>query len=221
MTDPTPSAHDELSFDRAIPISGTSSAGGDATVQCSVCRRVITESYHTVNGAPVCDSCRTTLSALTAPVREPGPIALALLLGFGASLGGAAIYWVINNLIGDRFQLGIGIVALLSGWLVGKAMRAGSGGRGGRLLQVAAALLTYLSIPMLFLAFQFMNGGTLGLDSLITALLLPISATIGSFPGGLISAVVIGFGIMQAWQLTGTPSMDIQGPFRVGTAPAV
>lgn len=215
MTDPTASGHDELSFDRAIPISGA--AGRDAMVQCSVCQRVIAASYHTVNAAPVCDSCRTTITALTAPVREPGPIALALLLGFGASLVGAVIYWAVIRF----FSLEIGIVAVLNGWMVGKAMRTGAGGRGGRVLQVAAAMLTYVSVAMAYLPFALSDGGSIGLAALIPALALPIYVIIGSLPGGLISALIIGFGMVQAWQLTGTPAMDIQGPFRVGTAPAV
>jgi hypothetical protein len=217
MTDPTAPGHSDLSFDRAIPISGAAVAGRDATVQCSLCQRPITASYHTVNDAAVCDSCRSTITALTAPVKEPGPLALALLFGFGASLVGAVIYWAVIRF----FSLEIGIVAVLNGWMIGKAMRTGAGGRGGRVLQVAAALLTYASVAMAYLPFALGTGGSIGLGSLIPALALPVYVILGSLPGGLISALIIGFGMMQAWQLTGTPAMDIQGPFRVGTAPTV
>jgi hypothetical protein len=214
MPEPTVPEHD-LSFDRVIPANGATAAAG--TVQCSVCHRAITANYHTVNGAPVCESCRTILSTVSAPVREPVALAKALLLGFGAALVGAVIYWAVIRF----FSLEIGIVAVLNGWMVGKAMRIGSGGRGGRVLQVAAALLTYLSVGMAYVPLALGAGASFNLATLLSAGLLPVYVILGSMPGGLISALIIGFGMMQAWQLTGTPALDIQGPFRVGSAPAV
>ena len=215
MTDQPVSGHDDLRFDRAIPITGAAGPGGEASVKCSVCHRAITASYHTVNGAPACESCRTILAAVSAPVREPLPIAKALLLGFGAALVGAVIYWAVIRF----FSLEIGIVALLNGWMVGRAMRIGTGGRGGRMLQVAAALLTYLSVGMAYVPLALQAGASIGLSTLLSAALLPVYVILRSLPGGLISALIIGFGMMQAWQLTGTPALDIQGPFRVGSAP--
>lgn len=216
MTDQPGSGPDDLSFDRALPVTGATGATGVAGVQCSLCHRPITASYHTVNGAPACESCRTILSAIGAPVREPLPIAKALVLGFGAALVGAVIYWAVIRF----FRLEIGIVAVLNGWMVGKAMRIGSGGRGGRVLQVAAALLTYLSVGMAYVPLALQAGASIGLPTLLSAALLPVYVILGSMPGGLISALIIGFGMVQAWQLTGTPALDIQGPFRVGNAPS-
>jgi len=215
MTDQPGPGHDDLSFDRAIPVSGAASSAG-AALQCSVCKRAITASYHSVNGAPVCDGCRVVLTGLTAPVKEPVLLVKALLLGFGASLVGAFVYWAVIRF----FNLEIGIVAVLNGWMVGKAVRRGADGRGGRLLQVAAALLTYASVAMAYLPFALRDGGGLGIGMLIPALALPVMVILGSLPGGLISALIIGFGMMQAWQLTGTPPVDIQGPFRVGSGTA-
>ena len=217
MTEQLGSSPDDLNFDRAIPASGTASTTGATAVQCAVCHRTITASYHTVNGTPSCESCRTILAAIGAPVREPFLIAKALVLGFGAALVGAVIYWAVIRF----FRLEIGIVAVLNGWMVGKALRVGSGGRGGRVLQVAAALLTYLSVGMAYVPLALQAGATLGLATLLSAALLPVYVILGSLPGGLISALIIGFGMVQAWQLTGTPALDIQGPFRVGNAPAV
>ena len=214
MTDqPTPGP--ELSFDRAIPVSGTAPAGA-AAVQCTACHRALTASYHTVNGEAVCESCRTILSAISAPVREPLAIAKAVLFGFGASLVGAVVYWAVIRF----FSLEIGIVAVLNGWMIGKAVRIGAGGRGGRVLQVAAALLTYLSVGMAYLPLARAAGASIDLGTLLSAFLIPVYVILGSLPGGLISALIIGFGMMQAWQLTGTPTLRIDGPFRVGNAPA-
>jgi hypothetical protein len=45
---------------------------------------------------------------------------------------------------------------------------------------------------------------------------LPVLFIIGSMPGGLISALIILFGMLQAWRMTGAPQLQITGPFRVG-----
>jgi ABC-type uncharacterized transport system permease subunit len=43
---------------------------------------------------------------------------------------------------------------------------------------------------------------------------------LGSLPGGLISAAIIAFGMQQAWRMTGSPQVQISGPYRIGAAPA-
>jgi hypothetical protein len=46
---------------------------------------------------------------------------------------------------------------------------------------------------------------------------LPLLVVFGSMPSGLISAAIIFFGMQQAWKMTGVPSLQILGPFRVGS----
>jgi hypothetical protein len=46
---------------------------------------------------------------------------------------------------------------------------------------------------------------------------LPLLVVFGSMPSGLISAAIIFFGMHQAWKMTGVPSLQILGPFRVGS----
>jgi hypothetical protein len=48
---------------------------------------------------------------------------------------------------------------------------------------------------------------------------LPVLVVAGSFPSGLISAVIIFIGLRQAWSLTGAPRLQIFGPYRVGAPP--
>jgi hypothetical protein len=47
---------------------------------------------------------------------------------------------------------------------------------------------------------------------------LPVLMIVGSLPGGLISAAIIGFGMHQAWRMTAPPQFTVTGPFRVRTA---
>jgi hypothetical protein len=49
--------------------------------------------------------------------------------------------------------------------------------------------------------------------------ILPVLYIAGSMPSGLISAVIILFGMLQAWKMTARTEIPISGPYRVG-APA-
>lgn len=210
----------DLSFDRAIPLAPV---GEEPGVVCVSCRRALTESYHTAGGEPVCDICRTSLEAATRGVTETGVIVKATLLGLGAMFAGAFVYWAVMRFA----HLEIGLVAILNGWMVGKAMRKGADGRGGRWLQVVGALLVYASVALAYLPFALQQStadypGLVGAITLaVFTIALPVVAIMGSLPGGLLSALIIGFGMLQAWQLTGTPRIAFQGPFRVGGASAV
>ena len=45
---------------------------------------------------------------------------------------------------------------------------------------------------------------------------LPLLVVFGSFPSGLISALIIGIGMHQAWTMTRAAAVPIAGPFKVG-----
>ena len=48
---------------------------------------------------------------------------------------------------------------------------------------------------------------------------LPVMYIVGSFPGGILSALIIAIGLHQAWSMTGPHKLQISGPYRVGTGP--
>lgn len=48
---------------------------------------------------------------------------------------------------------------------------------------------------------------------------LPVVIVFASMPGGIISAAIIAFGMMQAWRMTAGSTLAIKGPFKVGTPP--
>ena len=53
---------------------------------------------------------------------------------------------------------------------------------------------------------------------LLFTLALPVLSVFGSMPGGILSAIIIGIGLRQAWTMTGAAAPTIRGPFRVGSA---
>ena len=66
----------------------------------------------------------------------------AALYGGGAALGGCPLYALVAIVLHAE----IGLIAILVGWMVGKAIRHASYGRGGRPQQILAVTLTYFAI---------------------------------------------------------------------------
>ncbi len=48
---------------------------------------------------------------------------------------------------------------------------------------------------------------------------LPVMVIVGSMPSGLLSALIIGFGIRHAWRMTAPPDLVFQGPLKVAPPP--
>ena len=53
------------------------------------------------------------------------------------------------------------------------------------------------------------------------SLALPVLSVVTSMPGGLISAAIIAFGMLQAWRMTGIPHLEITGPYRIAAPVAL
>src|SRR6188768_2657451 len=125
-----------LDFDKAD--FGQPAAG----LRCATCPSEIRDRYFEVNGAAVCPNCRASLAALDRPEGGLKRFALATLLGMAGGAVGALAWYAVARL----FNLEIGLIAILVGWLVGTGVRKGSEGRGGRKYQALAAFVTYASI---------------------------------------------------------------------------
>jgi hypothetical protein len=236
----------DLQFDTAVPNAPTGlSLHSSSGVTCAQCQNTLTEEYYDVNSVSVCERCRVAIEQMTAPVTAWGPLLRAAIFGFGAAVAGAILYYGVIAIA----NLEIGIVAIAIGYMVGYAIRRATGGRGGRRLQILAVVLTYWSVGLAYtpLAFKELaksdQGTTASQETtsepegaptgpqLVIALVLVVALTIvlpvmvvfGSLPGGLISAVIIGFGMLQAWRMTAAPTLVVSGPYRIGASsmPAV
>lgn len=71
-----------------------------------------------------------------------GRVLMALLMASLAALVGALVSYLVFRLLSIQAD----IFAILTGWLVGRAILQGTGGRSHRLLQVLSALLSLLSV---------------------------------------------------------------------------
>lgn len=262
-TQATSPAGEMLQFDRAEPVDPTQ-AGAAAAARCGTCDTSLPSEYFDVGGVPACRPCKDRIVAHATPVRGFATTMRATVFGFGAALAGAVLYYGVIAI--TEFE--IGLVAIVTGYMVGWAVRRGARGRGGRRLQLAAAGLTYLSVALAYtplamkgameaeaiaadsarvssgaaeaqldgaesdpstVALQGTAGATTpaGGDAewigpigfAIAAgliVVLPLLMIFGSLPSGLISALIIGFGMHQAWRMTGVDVLVVSGPLTVG-----
>lgn len=211
---------DDLQFDRAVDASAASAG----SVVCSKCNAPIRMYYYHVDGETACSACKLSIERASGGPGKSGPGMLkAVLYGLGAAVVGAMIYYAVM----EYLDLEIGVVAILIGFMVGYAIRNATAGQGGRKFQILAAGLTYFAVALAYAPFS-LRGTTTGVGAeaalgvgggLLFVLLLPIVVIIGSMPSGLISALIIGIGIRQAWSMTAGAHVLITGPFKVGSGP--
>jgi hypothetical protein len=189
-------------------------SGPPETNVCHFCQRPIGARYYRVSNRMACPAC-TEKAALAVPQDSHAAFVRALLFGVVAAIAGLALYAAFEI----ATSLVIGYLSLAVGWMVGKAMMAGSKGMGGRRYQIAAVLLTYAAvslaaIPVIIYHSEFPDGvmavfGQLalyGIASPFLALQDPLH--------GLIGLVILSVGIRIAWRITaGTKITGILGPF--------
>lgn len=192
---------------------------------CKSCKQPLRGDYYRLNGITACASCTQQMRAQM-PVDAHPAFLKAIAFGIGAAVLGCVFYagfTIFTNIY-------IGFVSLAVGWLIGKAMKRGSGGIGGKRYQIAAAVLTYVAVSMAEVPIrlhaggedfsQLMNPGRF-VEFLVNGLRSPFSELRSPF-NGIIGLIILAVGINIAWKLTGGPKLEILGPFRpssVGTLP--
>lgn len=185
--------------------------------RCVACRGTIESQYFDINGNRTCVPCGT---AIRDGVGTPGSrFRRALLFGLGASALCSLVWWGIREVSGYE----LGIIAIAVGYLVGIAVRNGSGYRGGAAYQALAIFLSYSAVAISYVppvADEIMAAGDVG--GLAYVIAVPIAYAVPFltlFEGGVIGFLILLFALYEAWKLNGKPHMVIQGPFEV--APAV
>ena len=197
-----PSA-DALQFDTAEP-----SVPQFASLSCAVCSQPLRDSYHEVNGKTVCAGCRAGLEAAR------GSFPRAILLGAGAGFAGWAIYFAILKI--TSFELAL--IAILVGYMVGKAVNAASGGRGGRAYQILAVVITWVACTSAYLpllAAEMNSAEASGAAVWIVAEGLALVLPFLSITQSPIGLVILGVGVWQAWTLNRRVTLQFSGPHAV------
>lgn len=192
---------------------------GPSGPSCAACKRGIAEEYYSVNGAILCGPCRQNIAEAMEGGSGTGRFLRASLFGLGAAVAGFAIYFGV--MVVTRYE--IGLISILVGFMVGAAVRAGSGGRGGWRYQLLAVFLVYTAIGASYgsavlhelnkqgmAARAVEQAGVMGLVEVIYT--LPIRKGIQA-PIGLL---IVGFALWEAWKINRKTPILFTGPHRVG-----
>lgn len=232
--DPIPNTGD-LQFERAEYESG-----GPV---CANCKRPASPEYHEFAGKIFCGACRHGIEASLANLRGSGNLMQAFLYGLGAAVLGSLIFYAVSALTGYQF----GLIAVVVGWLVGKAVRKGSGGLGGRRYQIMAVLLTYASVasthvPAITKYFDaqaakaeqssigsgnqvssetparpVLHAGSVSFYAWVFALALALPLL--NAKHDILGLVIIGIALWEAWKFTREVKVQFSGPFAVASSP--
>ena len=143
----------------------------------------------------------------------------AALYGAGAALAGSILWAAVAIL----FHVQLGIIAIVVGVMVGKAVRAGSRGLGGRPQQILAVLLTYFAITTSYMLVYLhaVETNPQVPEQLMTLLVIFAAAPFYGLTrgvGGLISLFIVFIALQQAWRLTGRSQILLMGPYQTASA---
>jgi hypothetical protein len=191
-----------LQFDKA-------DFAGQPTLTCAFCKAPITSEYFQVNGQVVCPKCRDGIGSFVASGAEGARLALAAGAGIGAGVGGFIIYYLVLKMTGINF----GLVAILVGWMVGTAVRWGSGRLGGLSYQILAAILTYIAICGTYIPLLIRSGRDWA-TAFVVSMAAPWIQGVD-----IIGWIILGFGVLYAWQINHKVNLEVSGPFFTRQAP--
>ena len=229
MPDFGPLSPQDLQFQHAEPIGDAASEGSART--CAACKQPVGDTFYQAQSHVVCPACAARIQAAQ-QAAPPLSLMRAALYGGAAALGGCAIYALVAIVLHAE----IGIIAILVGWMVGKAIRYASYGRGGRPQQILAVVLTYFAITTSYIPVivyhiakdpprveaQRAPGEArprpdlsgLALYLLMLAAVAPFLQLTSGF-GGLISLFILFIGLRYAWKLTERRGIALAGPYQV------
>ena len=231
MPDNGPPSPHELQFQHAEPIAEVG-----AGPVCVVCRQPVAGSYYQAQGQQtLCVLCAERIRA-GLQAAPPTSLLRAALYGGGAALAGCALYAAVAIVL----KAEIGLIAILVGWMVGKAIRHASYGHGGRRQQILAVVLTYFAITTSYIPVILyqaarnphrverqqaqtkdaplresprMSFGTAALFLLVLTAVAPfLSLTSGV--SAWISLFIIFIGLQYAWKLTARREIVLTGPYQ-------
>lgn len=193
----------ELQFDRVEK---------PASHACSECRSALHDSYFQANGHMLCETCAEKIRNGFAQKRGGFVRFLkSTAYGIGGAFVGSAAYTAVLTIT----HINAALITILIGWLVGKGVTKGNGGRGGRGYQVLAVLITYMAIGFSATLSDVLTSD-IAQGSVLSGIIICV---LGTFIGGAImatsdflGAIITFFGLLQAWQSNRAAVVEVTGP---------
>jgi len=195
----------DLNFDRADFSTDTPEA------DCAWCTRGLHGSYFDVQGTHVCGVCAEQARQLS-----PQNTRATFLRSFGFGSLAAAVtgfaYFVLFRITDGDWMV---FASIGVGYIIGKSMRSGSHGVGGRRYQVGAALLTYAAV-ILGSSAALLHVASPPMWAYPFLLLTPIlNFILGHVSLGALQILFVAAGIRYAWVLLRGSSLQITGPHQL------
>lgn len=195
-----------LQFDRAEFETPASDVPG-----CAVCKQPISEEYYEINGRLMCPRCRHGVEAAFRGGSPIGRFFVATAYGGAAAVAGAIVYYA--SIRATNWNLAL--VSILVGFLVGKAVRQGTGNRGGLLYQFLAVVLTYCSLVAMNVLLEIQE---VSLRACVQGMVDRFSSPLTEGFARPITGLIYAFAVWEAWKLNKSVELTFNGPFRVGAA---
>jgi hypothetical protein len=183
---------------------------GSATIleRCEFCTRGLESGYFNVDQYHVCNPCAARVGAMQA-ANTSAVFLRSLAVGSLAAAMSGLVYFALFRLTGGGWMV---FAAIGVGYVVGKAMRVGSHGFGGRRYQVMAALLTYIAV-VLASSLVLLGAHDLSLWAYPVLLFAPfILMFLGHFSLAALQLLFASAGMRLAWVLMAGKPWTITGP---------
>lgn len=182
-----------------------------ADAACTNCKRPLGATYYQANGFVICESCRAAIEAEWNSGTTASRFSRALAWGVGAAALGAGLYFGFTAITGFELSL----IAIAVGFLVGRAVRKGSGGRGGPAYQWLAVFLTYTAIVFSYGLLALKQSDSIRFGELMSHFWFLYTVPFQNIGANILGLVIIGIGLYEAWVLNKPGTLSITGPYQV------
>jgi hypothetical protein len=139
----------------------------------------------------------------TVAAGEPST-ARALLLGLGAAILGAAVFFLVRWITGYE----LGLISIFVGIGIGVAVRTGANGSSHRGFRILAVALAYLSIALTYVPTLFRVVGSAA-GALFVALTVPVQLLVS---GEIMAVIIVGIALWEAWRFSAPQVVAVQAP---------
>jgi hypothetical protein len=198
--DPKPK-EDDLQFERA-------EFDAPPARVCGLCGQALRGSYFQAGGRVLCAGCAERVRQHADGEGAEVNALRAVAFGIGAAVAGGAIYGGIMAYSGYQ----VGLISIAVGIMVGKAVRFGSGGRGGVIYQWMAAVLTYAAIAGAYVFDRYHALPAPTPDDLSELIFEAYRLPFAQGLANILGIAIIGFGVWQAWQINRGAKLEVTGP---------
>ena len=193
---------DSLNFHRAEYGSATT------LENCEFCTRGLDSGYFNVDKYRVCSPCAVRVGDIQA-ANTRAVFLRSIATGSLAAAMSGLVYFSLFRLTGGGWMV---FAAIGVGYAIGKAMRIGSYGFGGRRYQVMAALLTYIAV-VLASSLVLVGSHDVPFWAYPVLLFAPfIQMFVGHFSLAALQLLFAFAGMRWAWALMAGKSWKITGP---------